>query len=181
MGKDGRMGELYGNLRIDNGIRRIGVNDYGDYIELSINDNTLTERFVDLLTWLDEEQKNMEAKGKELAEKHGDGPIIDKDDGGNTVINTSALSDVVKAEADLYRRCCEKIDRVFGEDTCKKVFGDVLPDDVLIWDFFEQITPILEKMSAERGEKISLRYDRKKKKNRQRSKEQLLRDYKEGK
>lgn len=51
------MGEFYGNLKIDNGMRKIGVNDGGDYIELSVNDKNLTERFADLLKWMDEEEK----------------------------------------------------------------------------------------------------------------------------
>lgn len=173
------MSELYGNIKIDNGIRRIGVNDAGEYIELSVNDNTLIERFADLLTWIDEEEKNMERIGKELVKKYGNGPIIKRNE-NHTTINTPALSDMVKAEADLYRRCCEKIDYVFGKDTCKKVFGNIVPNDVLIWKFFEQITPIMEKMAAERGEKIHLRYNRNKKKNKQRSKEQLINDYKKG-
>lgn len=174
------MGEFYGNLKIDNGMRKIGVNDEGDYIELSVNDKNLTERFADLLKWMDEEGKNLEEKGKGLVEKHGNVPLMETDAEGKRIINTPVVCDVIKEETDLYRRCCEKIDYVFGADTCRKVFGNVVPDEVLIWEFFEQMSTVLEKMSAERGEKISSFYDRRKKKRRKRLKEELVNDHKKG-
>lgn len=172
------MDGLYGNIKIDNGLRKIGVNDDGEYIELSVNDKTLTERFAGLLKWLDEQQEAIDRRGKELAEKYGNGPIIEAQEDGGVSVNTGALAAVTKTETDIYRECCKKLDEVFGEDTCRKVFGNIVPGTELIEDFLEQMAPILEKMSAERGEKIQLRYDRRKKKNRQRSKEQLINDHK---
>lgn len=105
---------------------------------------------------------------------------METDAEGKRIINTPVVCDVIKEETDLYRRCCEKIDYVFGADTCRKVFGNVVPDEVLIWEFFEQISTVLEKMSAERGEKISSFYDRRKKKRRKRLKEELVNDHKKG-
>lgn len=172
------MDGLYGNIKVDNGLRKIGVNDNGDYIELSVNDKTLTERFAGLLKWLDEQQEAVERKGKEFTKKYGNGPIVRTREDGGVSINTGALAAVTEAETDIYRECCRKIDGVFGDGTCVKVFGNIVPGTELLEDFFEQMAPILEKMSAERGEKIQLRYDRRKKKNRQRSKEQLINAYK---
>lgn len=37
------------------------------------------------------------------------------------------------------------IDRVFGERTCKKVFGEITPSPILITDFFDQIIPIAQR------------------------------------
>ena len=46
------MSEFYKELRVDNGLRKIGVNDKGDYLEISINDSSVFDRFADLMTWL---------------------------------------------------------------------------------------------------------------------------------
>ena len=48
------MSEFYKELRVDNGLRKIGVNDKGDYLEISINDSSVFDRFADLMTWLQE-------------------------------------------------------------------------------------------------------------------------------
>ena len=46
-------------------------------------------------------------------------------------------------------------------------------------DFFEQMTSIMQRMAAERGEKLKTKYSRDRKgKQRQRSKDELIVDYK---
>lgn len=175
------MSELYGSIRIDNGVRKIGVNDNGDYIEISVNDGGLYTRFAELMAWLDKKQEEVNSKGKELLKRHGDGPIISEEEDGTVKVNTAAVVDITNTEVDIYKECCEKIDEVFGKDTSKKVFGDVTPDFTLIMEFFDQITPILKKLSEERGEKMLNRYNRRRinKGKRQQSKEELIADYKE--
>lgn len=177
------MSELYGSIKIDNGVRKIGVNDNGDYIEISVNDGGLHTRFAELIAWFDKKQEEVHAKGEELVKKHGDGPIISGEEDGTVNINTAAIVDVTNTEVEVYKEISEKIDEVFGKDTCKKVFGDVIPNFVLISDFFEQMSPIMQKLSEERGEKLLNRYNRRKlnkaKGKKQRSKEELISDYKE--
>ena len=164
--------EMYGNIRVDNGVRRIGVNDEGDFIELSVNDVQLTDRFVSFLKWFDQKSVEIEDTAKMLSDKYGeDTPIMDE-----SGINTDIVVDIAALRTSVYRECCERIDDVFGKDTCRKVFGGILPDNALLMDFFDQMGPVLEKLAAERGEKISLKYQRGKK-NKQRTKAQLISDY----
>ena len=54
------MSEFYRELRVDNGIRKIGVNDNGDYIEISINDSSIFDRFADLMVWMKKKEKELE-------------------------------------------------------------------------------------------------------------------------
>lgn len=166
------MAETYSNIRVDNGVRRIGVNDDGEYIELSVNDVQLTERFAGLLQWFDKKSTEIDEAGNKLAEKYGEDATIEDENG----INTDMVVDVAALRTAVYKECCERIDGVFGKDTCRKVFGNVLPDDVLLMEFFEQISPVLEKLAAERGEKIKLKYQRGKKA-KQRTKAQLIEAY----
>lgn len=166
------MAETYSNIRVDNGVRRIGVNDDGEYIELSVNDVQLTERFAGLLQWFDKKSAEIDEEGSKLAKKYGEDATIEGENG----INTDMVVDVAALRTAVYKECCERIDGVFGKDTCRKVFGNVLPDDVLLMEFFEQISPVLEKLAAERGEKIKLKYQRGKKA-KQRTKAQLIEAY----
>lgn len=145
---------LYGNIRVDNGVRRIGVNDDGEYIELSVNDVQLTDRFAGLLQWFDKKSTEIEEIGKKLAEKYGAETTEDEE------INTDMIAEVAALRTQIYKECCVRIDGVFGADACRKVFGHILPDETLLMEFFDQIAPVLEKLAAERGEKIKLKYQR---------------------
>ena len=44
--------EFFGDIKADSGVKKIKVNDAGEYIELSLTDVTLFERFTGLLDWL---------------------------------------------------------------------------------------------------------------------------------
>lgn len=40
------------SLRVDSGVKRIEVNDNGDYIAVNISDNSFFKRFDDFVAWL---------------------------------------------------------------------------------------------------------------------------------
>ena len=52
------------------------------------------------------------------------------------------------------------LDLLFGEGCCRKVFGNIVPDDLLIMDFLEQLTPVIEDLGRERNKKLSGKYSR---------------------
>lgn len=55
------------------------------------------------------------------------------------------------------------IDRVFGERTCKKVFGEITPSPILITDFFDQIIPIARRYANGRNKELWEKYSRERK------------------
>lgn len=70
------MSEFYKELRVDNGLRKIGVNDKGDYLEISINDSSVFDRFADLMTWLQEKEKDLNQFQKDHAGEKADDPEV---------------------------------------------------------------------------------------------------------
>ncbi|WP_321024261.1 DUF6673 family protein [Eisenbergiella porci] len=160
------MSKMYDNFNVDDGIRRIGVNTAGDYIELSLTDVTLFERFTGLLDWFETKQEELNRFGADFKARHAD-----------DIDNTKAVVEVIHKRTELFTECCKKIDEVFGEGCCKKVFGNIIPDELPIMDFFEQVTPIMQRMAMERGEKIKTKYSRNRK-GKQRSKDELIADFK---
>lgn len=160
--------EFFGGIKADSGVRKIRVNDAGEYIELSLTDVTLFERFTGLLDWFEIKQAELNQFGADFEARHAN----DED-------NTKAVVEVIHKRTELFTECCKKMDEVFGEGCCRKVFGNIIPDELPIMDFFEQMTPIMQRMAAERGEKLKTRYSRNRKgKQKQRSKDELIADYK---
>lgn len=173
------MTEKIGSLRVDQGIRRIEVNDDGECIEVSLNDPTFFERFASFIGWLEKEQKEFEEWSGRFRETYQDLVIEDLE---GKHINASALEELAAKKVELCRNICGRLDVLFGEDCCRKVFGSILPDENSIADFIEQITPILQKLADERNESIKLKYDRNRKgaRSRQQSKEELIVKYSNG-
>ena len=142
------------SLRVDSGIKNIEVNDNGDYISIPISDTTFYERFGELIKNFEKKQAEIEQQGKELSEKHKDKPDNDVD----------MIVDVFTLYTNLCKDVCAELDKLFGEGCCRKVFvGVEIPSVELIGDFFEQITPFLQKYAQERNQKINLIYNRNRK------------------
>ena len=62
-----------------------------------------------------------------------------------------------------YQECCERLDKVFGEGCCRKVFGEIVPDELLIMDFIEQIGDVLHALGQERNRRMAEKYNRRRK------------------
>lgn len=140
------MGEYFRELQVDNGLRRIKVNAEGEYIEVSVNDSTFFDRFADLMAWISDKEKELEQYG----EAHKADDLKDME----------VIRELVRKRTETYQECCRRLDVLFGEGCCRKVFGNIVPDDLLIMDFLEQLTPVIEELGRERNKKLSGKYSR---------------------
>ncbi len=131
-------------IRVNTGIKRIEVNDSGDYITLSLSDNAFIKRFYSLYGNIQKKADDYTKRENAIREKYmgeeNQNAIL-----GETLALYSAAGDDMAAE----------VDKLFGEDTCKKVFGDIAPGFDLFLDFFEQLTPYLQEFSRERAQRMS--------------------------
>lgn len=144
------------SLRIDNGLKKIEVNDAGEYIEFSVVDSGFFRTFFDLLQWFDE-QKNR----KEIKEIDEQGDKVVSEDG--TEINYDVANNVLDIRDKINKEACEKIDNIFGDEASRKIFGNVIPDMYMIADFFEKISPFIEKYAKERDQSINKKYSKSRK------------------
>ena len=128
-------------IRINNGEKRIEVNDKGEYITLNFNDQSLLSRFVHLKENFEALGTRAETEIQRIAEEYPDG------------------SDArMKAEAEYNEKIHSKImsgvDSVLGKDACRKIFGDILPSFEMYDELFDQLMPYFQKYAQERAEKM---------------------------
>lgn len=139
------------SLRVGGNIKTIEVNDAGEYISIPIGDTTFFERFGNIIKYFEQKKDEIDRQEKELAEKHAGKPADDID----------RIMDNLQFYTALCKEVCDELDKLFGEGCCRKVFAGIeAPDVELIGEFFEQITPLLQKYFNERNEKIHSRYNR---------------------
>lgn len=130
------------NLRVSGGID-ICVNDEGEKITLRANDQKFMRGFDELAESLKSLSEDDELKAaKALPRQEQLNLTIQKTEG-----------------------IMRMLDDVFGEGSCKKIFGDTVPVPYLIADFFDQLIPIINRGTSERRKALSEKYgDRKREK-----------------
>lgn len=129
-------------IRVKTGAKRIEVNDDGDYIVLDFSDNSFPDRFFAMVDRVEARANEAIPAAKEIEASHEKGS-----------------EGYVRATAALWRKVHEdimtEVDGFFGPGTCKKVFGDIVPDIELYDDFFTQLMPYFEEAGKERAQRMS--------------------------
>ncbi|NBH15358.1 hypothetical protein D3Z36_14515 [Lachnospiraceae bacterium] len=141
------------SLRVDNGIRKIEVNDAGECIEFSVTNNDFFKAFSDMIQWFEAQDQRQDIKDmKEQGEK-----VVSED---GEIVNYEALDNVIAIREKISKEVSEKIDAIFGVEASRKIFGGIVPSMYEIADFFEKITPFIEKYTKERNQTISKKYNK---------------------
>lgn len=119
-------------IRINKGIT-IGVNDKGDTICIPVEDLDFRDKYVDMINSIQRISDEIDAS-KEVSEEEAD-----------------------KIEREAIQGVCEAIDECLGTNTCAKVFEGI-PTIYAILDFFEQLSPIVEKYTKAKTDRIKKQY-----------------------
>lgn len=132
----------------------IEVNDEGETIVMQTDDQQFVEKFYGLTERIDTIQKKLNTDDAKGMSEHEQLKVL--------IGETKGLM--------------EEIDGLFGSGSCRKVFGDIIPNPYLIADFFEQLKPIVKRHVDARQKKLAEKYNNKRKGSRKkhRSKEELI-------
>lgn len=133
-------------IRVNTGVKRIEVNDDGDYITLSLNDNAFLDRFLSLYERIQNMADEYTGKENAVREKYADGAESSRD---------GLLRETFALYTEAGKTMKQEMDSLFGEGSCKKVFGDITPSFELYLDFFEQLTPYLQEFAKEKAQRMS--------------------------
>lgn len=123
-------------IRISSGVQKIEVNDEGETILLPVSDDGFIVAFYKLLDRVQTAAQSIPQTGEDIAG------------------NMEAVETVVALEQELR----EKVDGLFGPETCRKVFGPILPSMDLFVEFFGSLLPFIEAHRDKRLAKMS-KYD----------------------
>lgn len=126
-------------------ITKIELNDSGDCIAVSADSPTFFDGFAAGYKQIADLADGIPARLEEIEKKYEG-----KEDFASTIDKGLEMSAV---NVDFSKEAAGIIDGIFGADTVKKYFRDIyeeipdfLPDANCIIDFFEQITPVIEKL-----------------------------------
>lgn len=127
-------------IRAVRNVKKIEVNDDGEFITLDFDDLELPYRYYGMLKRFEKDRVKFT---NELVQKLKDKP------------SSICTEELVEAERDLNIYFRDAVDEVFGKGTCRKVYGDILPSFEMHLQFFDALRPYFEEESKRRQEKMN--------------------------
>lgn len=124
---------------------KVELNSKGDYAVISTDDATLFDRFVAGFKHVSDIADAVPAKLKEIEKKYARNT--------DTTSKMDKVLEISRANVNFSREAVSVVDSIFGEKTVRKYFRNIyeqLPDFVpnpdCILEFFEKVTPEMEKL-----------------------------------
>ncbi len=130
--------------------KRIQVNDQGEFIIIPLGDQAFMAELLELV---------QSFSGMESSYQAG----LDKINAMPTSTQAEQVdrcAAACKFNADTCRNLMEKIDQLFKDDVCRKVFGPGIPGLFEFAQFFRQLAPIVKKAQEERTAHVRKYIDR---------------------
>lgn len=141
-------------IKLSSGIKKIAIKDEdGDLITVITVDTAnadTAKKFAGVIDKLNNISENCEKEASEWRKNHKD----DMDD-----INVDAALELNSIRVKYLKQITESIDGLFGEDAMKQIYGDIVPDELAIVEFVEQVIPVMNKLFNKRFEQIQNRYN----------------------
>lgn len=131
-------------IRANTGVLKIEVNDDGEYITINTADQDFAVRLMD----------TMEEFESELPKMTSEIAALDK----TGMDDKTKFREALRLTAGISRVFGEKVDTIFGPNTCVKVFGTPAPSVECFGEFFEQLMPYIQKSADERQKAIKAKY-----------------------
>lgn len=133
------------SIRVNTGAKKIEVNDEGECITLNFGDQTFPTRFFAMRDEIEAKFPEFNAKFQEI-DKAG----LDE---------MEYAKAVAQMNLEIHEFFASKIDGLFGAETCRKVFGDIVPGLELYADFLDKISPFFQAYGQEKARKLTAKYN----------------------
>lgn len=144
------MADQMRSLNISRQAKKIKVNDRGEFITLNFGD----QRFIpELLALMDELTKSQPDNIARSAE-------IDAMPEGTREESLAKIAANTAFNLELCTYLQRRVDEIFRDDVCRKVFGDVVPSLDAFYEFFDQLGEVIRGFKRELDEDLQKRIGR---------------------
>lgn len=148
-------------IKLSSGIKKIAIKDEdGDLITVITVDTAnadTAKKFAGVIDKLNNISQNCEKEAAEWRKNHKDD--INVDDINVDDINVDAALELNSIRVKYLKQITESIDGLFGEDAMKQIYGDIVPDELAIVEFVEQVIPVMNKLFNKRFEQVQNKYN----------------------
>lgn len=124
-------------MRANTGIKTIEVNDQGESIAVNLNDAAMMTEYLSLIGEFEEASKKVAAMTADLT--------------GAPEERLQKVKDAAALNLEVCTKLKGRVDEVFHDEVCRKVFGDIVPALPSFADFFAQLGALMREFNDERA------------------------------
>lgn len=174
-------------LILDSGIKKIAIKDADGEIvtvlRINVADARTAERFARLIDNLNNLSDETVQKRKEMDTRYADRPIISEDSDN---VDIEQVIERSRADIDYLERCIAELESVFGAGVVREVYRDAyamnpdfIPDEAALVELVDKLVPVMSGLFNQRFESVKAKYNPGRRGKHTRTKDELLREYKE--
>lgn len=166
--------------------QKVFLNQKDDYIMLNPNNSVFVDKYTAIIQWLEEKSAFYQKEMAALEKKNKGHKLITVNEDESITLDTKRILEITGMRTAMCRECCAQIDELFGAGTVSKYFREIyeeipdfIPDEECIYDFFDEIGPIVGAVFNARVQGLKTKYNRNRKGRHNKSKEDLIEELKE--
>lgn len=129
------------SIRVQRPVKKIEVNDSGEYITLDLYDIGFMGSVLGLIKEFEDGAKSLSAQAEAASRE-----------------SVYEIRELARKSEEECGKLAARIDEVFGADACRNIFGERTPGIYELADFFGQIGELIKKYRDERIEKYKGKY-----------------------
>ena len=143
-------------LVLDSGLKKIAIkNEDGEIItvlHVNVADADTAERFGNVIHNLEDISNRCEEEAKEWKNEH-------EPDAGFEEDKVESVLQINRIRVKYLHQIADEIDKLFGENTVKNIYGDITPDEAALVEFIENVIPVMNNLFGKRYEMNRKRYN----------------------
>lgn len=155
-------------VKLSTGYKSIAIKDEDDdrvvtVLRINVADAQTADRFARIIDQLNNISVRCDMEMKEWKENHTDEQLT-AGDTGNAI---KVALDVNGIRVKYLKEIIAALDELFGEGTIRNIYGDIVPDETALFEFVEQVIPVMNTLFGRRFEQVKNRYNTRRKGGRQ--------------
>lgn len=155
-------------VKLSTGYKSIAIKDEDDdrvvtVLRINVADARTADRFAHIIDQLNSISARCDAEMKAWKDNHTEEQLT----AGDTDDAIKVALDINKIRVKYLKEITAALDELFGVDTIRNIYGDIVPDETALFEFVEQVIPVMNDLFGRRFEQVKNRYNIRRKGGRQ--------------
>nr|DAE11337.1 MAG TPA: tail assembly chaperone [Myoviridae sp. ctq9w2] len=147
-------------VKLSTGYKSIAIRDEDDdqvvtVLRINVSDARSADKFAHIIDQLNSISERCDAEMKKWKNDHEAQEMLTGDTGNDIRI---AL-DINNIRVKYLKEIIAALDELFGDGTIRNIYGDIVPDETALFEFVEQVIPVMNNLFGRRFEQMKQKYN----------------------
>lgn len=147
-------------VKLSTGYKSIAIRDEEDdqvvtVLRINVSDARSADKFAHIIDQLNSISERCDAEMKRWKEEHSSQTLIT----GEKDNDIKIALDINNIRVKYLKEIIAALDDLFGEGTIRNIYGDIVPDETALFEFVEQVIPVMNNLFGRRFEQMKQKYN----------------------